>query len=215
MSLLEWHRHNESIQWRLVAGGIETEGAGIERTVGKPATATRVWQSFAPVINEVAEEHVLPCELIVATICTESRGNPKALRLEPGFVSDEKTPHRVSPGLMQTLISTARMSLRKDRLSRADLFDPGTSIRAGTAYIAQQRTKTNFDPPLVAAAYNAGGLYANTGVKNRWKLRQYPIGTGAHCDRFVKFYNDAVVVLAAHKTKPTISHADFIGVQGC
>ncbi|HEU4534292.1 MAG TPA: hypothetical protein VFS00_09250, partial [Polyangiaceae bacterium] len=75
---------------------------------------------------------------------------------------------------------------------------------------AKQKSKTSFDPPLVAAAYNAGGLYAQNGPANRWKLRQFPIGTGAHCNRFVKFYNDAVVVLAEHSTSPVVSHADLL-----
>jgi hypothetical protein len=51
---------------------------------------------------------------------------------------------------------------------------------------------TGFDPPLVAAAYNAGGIYENRGAANRWRLRQYPLGTGAHVDRFIGFFNAAL-----------------------
>ncbi len=64
------------------------------------------------------------------------------------------------------------------------------SIRAGTAYIAQQRGKTLFDPPKMACAYNAGSIIRNTGAENRWKMRQYPIGTSEHADRFVRWFND-------------------------
>ena len=103
---------------------------------------------------------------------------------------------------MQTLISTAIESLQREtnhlwtaeELSES-LKDPFVSIQAGTAYIRQQEGRTDFDPPLVAAAYNAGGVYVQTGEKNRWRLRQYPIGTGKHCDRFVKWYGDALAVL--------------------
>ncbi|HEX8115367.1 MAG TPA: transglycosylase SLT domain-containing protein [Kofleriaceae bacterium] len=208
MSLSNWHGHG-GVNWRLQDGGVEIEDTGIERTRGAPSTVTRVWEQFAPAINEAAREHRMPCELIVATICTESAGNPKALRIEPGYESDEKTPHKVSPGLMQTLISTAREALQMS-FDRDFLYEPRNSIRAGAAYMAQQKRKTGFDPPLVAAAYNAGGIYTQNGAKNRWKLRQFPIGTGEHCDRFVKFYNDAVAVLAKHATRPAMSHADFL-----
>src|SRR5262249_38587562 len=35
-------------------------------------------------------------------------------------------------------------------------------------------------------------------------LRQYPLGTGAHCDRFVRFFNDAVAVLSRHASRPAV-----------
>jgi|GEM_PF-4990691 len=55
-----------------------------------------------------------------------------------------------------------------------------------------QARLTGFDPPLVAAAYNAGSLYRNDGAANHWKLRQYPIGTAEHVDRFCRFFNAAL-----------------------
>src|SRR5207253_652812 len=118
----------------------------------------------------------VPCALIVATICTESGGKADAVRLEPGYVSDEQTPHKVSPGLMQTLISTARETMQMS-FDRSWLLQPGNSILAGSSYIARQASLTGFDPPLVAAAYNAGKLAYQNGGQNRWKLRRFPIGT--------------------------------------
>jgi hypothetical protein len=210
MALTEFHSFEDSIRWRLVPAGVEIEGNGVERTRGAPTTATRVWEAFAAEINRVAREWRVPCALIVATICTESSGRADALRLEPGYVSDEKTPHKVSPGLMQTLISTAREALQMS-LDRAWLLRPGNSIEAGTAYIAKQSRITQLDPPLVAAAYNAGKLAYQSGAKNRWKLRQYPIGTGAHCDRFVQFFNDAVFVLNQHRIAPAVGIGGLLG----
>jgi hypothetical protein len=90
-------------------------------------------------------------------------------------------------------------------VDRSWLLDPANSIAAGTAYIAQQAKLTRLDPPLVAAAYNAGRLAKNDGAKNRWKLRQFPIGTGEHVDRFVRFFNDAVFVLSKHAIAPSIT----------
>jgi soluble lytic murein transglycosylase-like protein len=147
-------------------------------------------RDYGTEIQTWAEKFGVPCELIIATICTESSGNPRAIRTEPGYQGDEKTPHKISVGLMQTLISTARDTLGEDTIDRDWLLAPGNAIRAGTAYIASQFKVTHFDPPKVACAYNAGNIYYDDAPGNRWKMRQYPIGTGEHADRFVKWYND-------------------------
>ncbi|MEU1202147.1 transglycosylase SLT domain-containing protein [Streptomyces sp. NPDC005813] len=212
-NLLDWHRpFADGVRWRLTDLGVEVEGAGVERTKGEPATVTRVWRLFGAAINQTTRRRRFPAELVVATICTESGGRADAVRLEPGYVSDEQTPHKVSPGLMQTLISTAREALQMT-VDRAWLLDGAHSIEAGCAYLARQSAKTSYDPPLVAAAYNSGGIHHQTGSQNRWKLRQFPIGTGEHCDRFARFYNDAVVVLGSSPMRPTMSHQDLLREQ--
>lgn len=108
MALAEFHGYKDSVRWRLVPAGVEVEGSGVERTRSVAKTVTRVWETYAADINRTARARRVPCALIVATICTESGGRADAVRLEPGYKSDESTPHKVSPGLMQTLISTAR-----------------------------------------------------------------------------------------------------------
>ncbi|MGC4064848.1 MAG: transglycosylase SLT domain-containing protein [Polyangiaceae bacterium] len=157
----------------------------------------------------IARQTRLACHLIVATIATESAGKADSVRLEPGYKSDEETPHRVSVGLTQTLISTARETMQMS-FGRDWLLEPHNAILAGASYIAKQARMTGLDPPLVAAAYNAGKLYHQTGRENRWKLRQFPIGTGHHCDRFVRFLNDAVAVLRAHDLTPSVGLANII-----
>ena len=203
MALTEFHGIEDSVRWRLTREGVDIEGTGVERTKGTPTTVTSVWERYSREINDASRNTRVPCALVVATICTESGGEADAVRLEPGYVSDEKTPHKVSVGLTQTLISTAR-DVMKMSLDRDWLLVPANAIAAGTNYIAQQAALTALDPPLVAAAYNAGDLYPQSGSQNRWKVRQYPIGTGQHCDRFVRFFNDAVFVLASHATQPVI-----------
>jgi hypothetical protein len=194
-SLLDPHRIYDGVFWYLGPDGIVVDNK-LERTGGKMVTVPRVWADFGAAIKQAAQDWHVPIELIVATICTESGGSPNAVRIEPGWTSDSATPHRVSVGLMQTLISTARGALHDPAIDRAALLTPAISIHAGTAYIAQQKFSTRFDPPLVACAYNAGGLYPNSGSANRWKLRQYPIGSGLHADRFVKWFNDCFAFLA-------------------
>lgn len=211
MSLSEFHGYRDSVLWRLTASGVEIEGVnGVERTRGRPVTATNIWEAYNNEINQAARKTKVPCALIVATICTESRGRADAIRTEPGYVSDEQTPNRISVGLTQTLISTAREAMQMS-FGRDWLLSPGNAILAGTNYIAQQARKTGLDPPLVAAAYNAGGLYHQKGARNRWKLRQYPIGTGKHCDRFVQFFGDAVHVLAGHAKTPAVGLEALLG----
>ena len=194
-SLLEFHSaFEEGVRWRLTREGVEVEGAGIERTPGEPETVRRVWGAFGDSMRRWGAHYGVPPELIVAAICTETRGAAGEIREERGYLSDEATPEKVSAGLMQTLISTAREALAgevaADEVGRRWLLAPDNSIRAGTAYIARQKPMTGFDPPKVACAYNAGGVYPESGPGNRWKMRQHPIGKSTHADRFVKWFND-------------------------
>ena len=210
MGLGDFHGFEDSVRWRMTASGVEVEGSGIERSKGQPVTVTRIWSRYADAVNAAARAYRVPAELIVATIATESAGRADAVREEPGYTSDEATPNRVSVGLTQTLISTAREAMQMS-FGRDWLLEPANAIEAGTAYIAQQARQTALDPPLVAAAYNAGALKHQTGAQNRWKLRQYPIGTGAHLDRFVGFFNDAVTVLSSTSPAPSLSMSDVLG----
>ena len=205
--LRDYHRaFTDGVRWRLTDNGIDIEGSGIERTPGNPVTVTRIWDEYYQEINDWADFYNVPCCIIIATIATESRGNHLAVREEPGYRSDSLTPHQVSPGLMQTLISTARETLNDNSIDRSFLLVPSNSIKAGTSYIADQRSRTALDPPKVSCAYNAGGVYENRSRRNRWRMRQFPIGSSEHCDRFVKWFNDAVFVL---KTTSRIVHLPY------
>jgi soluble lytic murein transglycosylase-like protein len=168
------------VGWRTTPEGVivegETEPVG---TIGAPNTVRRIWNDFGPIILKCAVDIGVPAELIVATIATESRGNKDATRTEPDG--------RQSVGLMQTLLGTASEVMERP-VTADELRDPETSITAGAKYIRKQRARTEFEPPLVAAAYNAGSLRETD--KNRWKL----VSTDEHVDRFCKFYNDAVRV---------------------
>lgn len=189
--LMQRHRRfADGIEWQLTKAGISIEGNPPEFTAGEPQTVTRTWNEFGLSIRKWSNDLGVPAELIIATICTESAGKPDARRKEPGFKSETETPDRMSIGLMQTLISTARQTLKLDRIDGAWLLDADNSIRAGTAYIALQSKVTLFDPPVVACAYNAGGVHHNDAASNRWRMQQFPIGRSDHADRFVQWFND-------------------------
>jgi len=69
------------------------------------------------------------------------------------------------------------------------LYDPAASIDIGAAEIRWRWSQTDDDPILVAAAYNAGGIYQTT--HSAWGIRAYD----DHLDRAAKWYGDACVVL--------------------
>lgn len=191
--------------WRVSPAGIHINGAPPQGTGGEPVTIRRLWTQFGTAITRWSTDLQVPAELIVATIATETSGKPEAIRFEPNYTSDDATPDQISTGLMQTLISTARATLGNPAVNRAWLLVPENAIQAGTHYILEQSAQTGFDPPAVACAYNAGGIHLNDSAANPWRMRQYPIGTSAHCDRFVQWFNDCIVVFAALAEKPPVS----------
>jgi len=196
--------HPSGVEWRIVRRGIEVRGVGIPRTSGRPATMERILRLFYFHLRSSSVHYGVPIELIMATIATEAgTGKPRfdIVREEPGYVSDEATPDRVSYGLMHTLLSSARAVLKPEMsdvkaiVTGSWLEQPANGIRAGTAYLARDYSRTSFDPVLSAAAYNAGSLRNDLSPGNRWKLLVYPRGTGRHLDRFVPWYNDAAHVV--------------------
>jgi hypothetical protein len=207
------HRFHESgCSWCLTPQGVSIDDHPPQGTAGDELeTVRRVWREYGRSIAHWCTSAGVPVELVIATICTESSGRADAERLERGYSSDHETPDRISLGLMQTLISTARETLEKpEEIDRAWLLNPDNSIRAGTAYIAKQARITGFDPPKVACAYNAGGIYLQTGVDNRWKMRQFPIGKGDHADRFVAWFNDCFRMFAADGGAPAMSFYEML-----
>jgi hypothetical protein len=187
--------YQDGCQWQLAPEGIRVRGAEDNQDLANEwKMVQRCRGEFGQAIATATARFPVPAELVVACICAESGGKATARRFEPGCdtANPERTPSRVSLGLMQTLLSTAREVLKDPNLRLDDLLLPEISIRAGAAYMWRQSRQTTLDVPLVAAAYNAGGLYYNGSANNRWRLRQYPIGTSQHVDRFVRFFNAAI-----------------------
>lgn len=198
--LQEPHGHfPDGCQWRVTPSGVAIGDAGVAASAAEDRSlVARVLERFRTPILAAIGAHPVPIENVLACICTESSGNPSPpLRLEPGCDPDDpsRTPSRCSHGLMQTLLSTAREVLHDPALPLEALARPEVSILAGTAYMAQQAWMTRDDPPLVAAAYNAGSLRHDPSAQNRWRLVQYPIGTSRHVDRFVTFVNAAMPLM--------------------
>ncbi|MBL6456568.1 transglycosylase SLT domain-containing protein [Belnapia sp. T6] len=205
-------RFGGGVLWRLTAEGILLDRGTIAGGKAEEAMLRRVLTSFGGPIRAEARRHALPLELIAACLCTESGGDPAAERQEPGFRGYEATPHRVSIGCMQTLLSTARAVLRRP-VAPEELRRPETSIAAGAACLAEAAAQTRLDPPVVACAYNAGSVRADLSETNRWRMLQYPVGTGAHADRFCGFFNVALRLVRAqpHLSENAPNFAALLG----
>jgi peptidoglycan L-alanyl-D-glutamate endopeptidase CwlK len=210
---IEWRYDERGVYLRATAGGREPL-----RTPGEPLTCRAIWRLFAEHILAAARKYGVAPELIMMTIATETAfavrygfTGPHTFRWEPNVeVTDVNPPiyGDYSAGPMQTLATTARWIIRQQHLpydpfvvapvyrSRPSppethpLYDPARNIDIGTAEIKQRWSATGDDPILVAAAFNAGGLYRNN--QNQWHLRSY----GDHLDRAAKWYGDACAVLA-------------------
>jgi peptidoglycan L-alanyl-D-glutamate endopeptidase CwlK len=208
----EWRHDARGVYLRSHASGREPL-----RSPGEPITMRAIWQSFGGAILAASERVGVPPALIMTMIANET-GNlrkfgftgPLSFRWEPHVLVNDVNPPRhgdYSAGPMQVLASTARWIVRAQRLAHDPfaaapayemrpeppashpLYDPALNIELGTAVIKQRWAATGADPILVAAAYNAGGIYRSS--QNAWRLRCY----GDHLDRTAKWFGDACAVL--------------------
>lgn len=204
--LTEQHGWRESVTWRVTPEGLVTEGRKHPRKTSRAKWAVlKTWKRHGKLIARVAAREGVPAELLLAAVAIESRGNPRAVRREPGYVSDARTPHKAVLGLGQMLLTTARATMGNRRIDRCWMFNPTNAMTATARYIKHQARKTRWDPPLVGAAYNAGGVYHQGGEKNRWKMRNYPIGTATHIDKFVYGFNASMRLFGKMKNPPATS----------
>jgi hypothetical protein len=113
MILSEFHNAFNGVFWRVSEKGIELKDGGLisfvqfsPRTV---ATATK----YAAEYTAASKISGVPVELIVACSLTEGaiKNFETCVREEPGYVSDEATPGRISAGCCQLLLSTARQAM--------------------------------------------------------------------------------------------------------
>lgn len=184
------------------------------RTKGHPSTMEQLLADYGPIIREASELFNVPVQTICGMIAIEAsrmktdkrRFDPRSIRLEPGYESDKHTPHRVSPGLGQTLLTTANQMLKKVpefshevAVDRQDLFIPNYSIKLSTAYIRHQMDRFESDEvgnpedPIfnAVAAYNAGSVKPSN--NNPWGLLTHAEG---RIDKFIAYSNDARTLLA-------------------
>lgn len=210
--LARWHRRGNSVVWRLTDRGVSlcAGAVPVSRIARHRIGWVRpVWRNYGALIAKAAAEHNVPAELIVTVIVSESRGRANAINTYSGYASDGRTPSRISIGLGQMLLSTARAIMNDRSINRAWLLKPGNAIRAIAVYLDRQYRLTGFDPPLVAAAYNAGALYRDASRGNRWRLRNHPVGRSIYIDNFVAIANAATEYLRRTGKPPAQSFASL------
>ncbi|MFB6373811.1 MAG: hypothetical protein ABEN55_12055 [Bradymonadaceae bacterium] len=203
----DWRQRFGGKRWRIGSDGfIEIEGEGRPRTKGEPVTMrtmvfdySHTFEAVAHKLRDVAGDDSPWMVPYLATLCAlEStrigdsfHRDPDPIRREPDYVSDDATPDEISPGLMQTLISTAenvraKHGLWSGEVTREDLMIPYRSVLVAGFYLLDlARREQTWDPVLLSAAYNAGGIYESD--DNPFHLRVYhenrPMMT-------VKWWND-------------------------
>lgn len=208
--LTHWQSFRNSVSWRLTADGILTDRGPVRigpREQYRLKSVPVAWRKYGGLIRAASRRYRVPAELFLAIIVNESALDPRAFQTYRGYVSDRKTPDRISVGLGAILISTARYLLRNPSIDRSWLQNPANNIRMIGIYLNWQYRLTGFDPPKVAAAYNAGGLYRQNGRANRWKMRNYPNGHSVYIDLFVAVFDESVRHLARHPYRPRESFA--------
>lgn len=217
-------QYHNSKRWRVLkSGAVEVEGEGVIRTRGEPVTARIFFEKHGAAAREASQRFEIPLSWIfgmAAIEATRYRGtydlNVRSLRFEKDYVSDLKTPNEISPGMMQTLISTAASMNAKFRLkldvTREGLFDPRTSIMLGTAYmrdradhykkgvdtgrvLSGEKILDPFDFCYCIAAYNAGAVRLNSSPDYPFKMRTF---SPNRTDKGLRYHNDAVAFLAQH-----------------
>ena len=112
-----------------------------------PAFSEPEWQRIAlqqPWVDQAANRHALPPNLINAIIWVESRFQPRA-----------KSPAGAR-GLMQLMPATAAELARKMGKHRAAPYDPEFNVAAGSLYLKKLVDKYDGDVRLALAAYHAG-----------------------------------------------------------
>lgn len=208
-----------------------------QRTRGEPITTRVICELFEAELIEVSHRWGLPPEILVMVVATEAGlfrrvgfTGPLTFRweahvnvrdVEPRFRGD------YSFGPMQTLAGTARRISRKHHLSLdpestfpalrenpnlapEDLpgYRPEISLDIGAAVIADGLPRTGLDPILIAANYNAGGLYdassSQSRFHNRWHLRSY----GNHLDRAARWLGDACEVIGELRRRGSSGSGD-------
>jgi len=208
--LLRWQAFRNSTRWRVTARGLTTCNGAVRIPKiehYRIKMVPKAWKEYGALIRAAARKYRVPAELFLTIIINESGLKPKSFQKYSGYINDRKTPHRISVGLGAVLISTARYMLKDDSINRAWLQDPENTMRMIGVYLDRHYRMTGFDPVKVAGSYNAGALYHQDGAANRWKIRNFPVGSSIYIDHFVAVFDEAMRFLSARPDRPRESFA--------
>jgi hypothetical protein len=168
-----FHRVCGGQEWKVQGQRVSLRRSTPTGAVSAITTCMRRYGTF---IKRQADRYKVSRASVVATAITESNCT------NPAGSGDG-----LSSGPMQVTGSTcaALTDLSPSACKRKMHAEPEFSFSVGARYMgsAYQKRQHAFDPPKIAAAYNAGSVRCAT--TNAWRMRS----TGNHIDRFVKAYN--------------------------
>ena len=193
--------------------------ARLPRSKGEPISMMNMRNDYGDVIKIASSVFDIPQSWLAGMISIEAarkpgfKWDPVSSRFEPGFKSWQTTPHRVSMGLMQTLLSTAQSMRDKydhilqiraipRKLTPDILTDPLVSVLLGAAYMRHQLdnrhgagvpNSRNHCFVLLCGSYNAGRLRMTK--RNPWNIMTFG---PTRIDKAIGFHNDWVYIEKQH-----------------
>ena len=71
--------------WRVTPTGVEIKDRGVVKDAKYTQRVTEIWKTYQAPVLAASKKYGVPIPAIIATISTESNGNPSAYRYEPLF----------------------------------------------------------------------------------------------------------------------------------
>ena len=185
------------VSWALTPSGVDVNGESLPLEAAAVSRLDGLWAKYASRLPTTAR---VPAELVLALLdLAANSGGMTTFLSGCDKLVPERTPERVAIGPLQVTLSEARTALARLDLAVKDLADADLALQAGVQAIALRSQETLFDPPLVAAAHLASGLFLDHATANRWRLAQG--GPVVLIDRFLASFNAAMQV-TGNRTAP-------------
>jgi hypothetical protein len=181
------------IQWALTPYGVQVSGKDLSADAATVARLDGLWNQYAARLPTTVR---VPAELVLALMDLFKDRNGTT-NLLPGcdMLMPERTPELVAVGPLQVSLAAARTVLARPDLTVAQLSEGDLALQAGMQAMSLRFAETRFDPPLVAAAHLAGGLFFDGDNRNQWRLSQG--GPMVLIDKFLASFNAAMHVTAS------------------
>lgn len=204
-------------KWRVLVDGIYVNNEKTPRAFANDYyknIASTVYRDYSKDCEEISKILSIDSKILLAAICTESAGSPKASRFEIAL-------NDWSFGLCQTLTATAfaissRLNDEANRMLASleykmpnksfhaggnidewknFLYQPKASILLGGSYFNINNTQfgLKYDPVLLYASYNAGS--PRPSMQNDWGIVNY----GSALQGFVNFYGNVCLLNQQYK----------------
>lgn len=175
----DWQSPCGGHRWRTLSNGlIEVEGEGTPAY--QPGSAqfrnlSQTWVNWRPLFRAAAKRHGVPLSWMAAIASVETGAWSNNPAQQASIVSSA-----AAVGIMQVIP-------RFQGMTTAQLQTPSVNVDTGAKILNQLATRFGHELPAVAASYNAGSVYCDTG-RNEWNLR-----ADANYPRQALMYNNSAL----------------------